>query len=188
MRTSACAFRTAVATTLGVGLYDTSSKTAPPSALATFTLSLKPGGVTLVPLKADGFTAKVCKALDDLFGDGTPSFPRTATLARVDATRLLLARGPMLLDLDLREPTTPSVASMLVLPTPIRALRVDDLRAYAAPDWGPWLPARVVELRGGALKVVGTHDVVSWVERHDEGAFALRRTGAFGIEIARLAR
>jgi len=37
------------------------------------------------------------------------------------------------------------------------------------------------------MKIVGTHDAVSWVQRHDEGAFTLRRTGAFGIELARLA-
>lgn len=175
----------AVATTLGVellGLDDT-------GALVVLSRSLLVpdghGGAHAWP----GVPAGVCRGLRHLLPPIVAGWLREHTaLAPVAPSRLLLASGALLYDLDTRDLHAPVARSSLGLDRPLIALRADAVGGRAYGVAAGCREAPVFDLRGAALvEADDEHDVAGWVQRDDAGQVSLRvdRGRAQVAEVAR---
>lgn len=117
-----------------------------------------------------------------------PPHPHAPTLALAAASpsRLLVAAGPLVYDLDVTHPEAPRVRSTLKLRGPLSALRVDEIgkRAYGVSQshGGP-----VLTLTEERIEKHGEHDVAAWVERTEAGEL-VGRVARGRAQVARVVR
>ncbi len=102
-----------------------------------------------------------------------------SALAVAPERRLLVARGPFVVELDVRNASAPAAEHTLSVQTGLQWLRVDEIdgRVYGL---GPGMQDHrkpVLDLREADLVLRGQHNVPKWVRRHDAGRLSVRFDG-----------
>jgi len=136
-----------------------------------------------IALGTDPASTALCKKADTILpGAMVDALAKLVAVAAGDQ-RLLVASGPMLFDVGVRDLDHPTLGGQKVIAHPLEALRIDPAggRAYGVSKLGQHRP--VIDLRGGGLALAGNHGVESWVRRRDRGELVARVLPA-QVEIA----
>lgn len=143
-------------------------------------------GVDVLAADDDGGLAPLTRLqLDDMCGGGRDH----ALVTAVGRTRLLVALGKCLADIDLSDPRHPRPLSSLRLDKPLSALRADATGGRAYGQWvGPPGQGPIIDLRGAVNIVAGqSRNLAGWVERRDADRLSVR-VDRGRVEVAEVAR
>ncbi len=172
----------AVVTTVGLAIVG--APAGEPLALQSMSL-LVPLSPKPIALATDPASTALCKKTDaNLPGAMVDALAKLVAVAAGDQ-RLLVASGPMLFDVGVRDLEHPTLGGQKVIVHPLEALRLDPAggRAYGVSKHGQHRP--VIDLRGAGLALGGNHGVESWVRRRDRGELVVRVQQA-QVEIAKV--
>ncbi|MBI3205487.1 MAG: hypothetical protein HYZ29_28365 [Myxococcales bacterium] len=172
----------AVVTTVGLAIIGAGA--GEPLTLQSMSL-LVPLSPKPIALGTDAASTALCKKADAVIpGPMVDALAKLVTVAAGDQ-RLLVASGPMLFDVGVRDLEHPTLGGQKVIVHPLEALRLDPAgsRAYGVSKHGQHRP--VIDLRGAGLAVTGTHGVESWVRRRDRAELVERVLPA-QVEIAKV--
>ncbi|MCK6538396.1 MAG: hypothetical protein L6Q84_35945 [Polyangiaceae bacterium] len=138
-----------------------------------------------IALGTDPASTALCKKADAILPGAMVDALAKLVAVAADGERLLVASGPVLFDVGVRDLAHPTLGGQKVIVHPLEALRVDPAggRAYGASKHGQHRP--VIDLRGAGLALAGSHDVESWVRRRDRGELVVRVLPA-QVEIAKV--
>ncbi|MBK7585835.1 MAG: hypothetical protein IPI67_37330 [Myxococcales bacterium] len=172
----------AVVTTVGLAIVG--APAGEPLALQSMSL-LVPLSPKPIALGTDPASTALCKKADAILPGAMVDALAKLVAVAAGEQRLLVASGPMLFDVGVRDLAHPTLGGQKVIVHPLEALRVDPAggRAYGVSKHGQHRP--VIDLRGGGLALAGSHGVESWVRRRDRGELVVRVLPA-QVEIAKV--
>ena len=180
--------RWAINTTLGTVLVNTGRPGAPTIESAVMVLPGPGGSGQTFDLPETDPEIGSCRIADRSLG-ALEMLADISAIVGAGRDRLLVARGPHVVELDVSDAATPVATGSVYVGTGLRWLRVDEAggRAYGwglgpAPQRSP-----VLDLRNGRLELRGQHDVSAWVSRQDAGRLSVTvQTG--NVRIAEVLR
>lgn len=184
----------AVATSLGLALIESHSGDLNLLSMSLL-LPFGPQSQAVVPLGIGAAATAACKAATAWMPDWVEDALAHVTALASDSGTLLVASGPRLYRLDVRDPLLPVLQTRVALGRPLRAMRFDTVggRAYGLEGGSHnWLhgtdKSLIVDLRGGGLHFAGAHSVPDWVDRRDAGQLSARLTQWHQVQLAKVAR
>lgn len=149
------------------------------------------GSVVLHVKYVDGSGIQACRDTDGKLGEGQVRLlGESSALAPVSAKRLLVVRGPYVVDVDLSDPSAPVAQGTENASTALRWLRADRLsgRAYGVGVGGVMHRQPVFKVEQGALELTGQHDVPEWVKRLDAQRMSVSVKGPKRVDVAEVLR
>ena len=181
----------AVSTTLGTAVVSTGFPGAPVVLSTSMVLPIPSGTGSTYPLPTEGAALQACRDVDKLLGEGAVTvLAELSALAAASSKRVLVVRGPFVVELDVSDARLPVAQHTVDTGTALRWLRVDMIgeRAYGL---GVGLPSHrkpVLDLRGGGLHLAGQHDIPKWVRRSDARRLSVDVLGLRHVKVAEVAR
>lgn len=172
----------AVLTTVGLAVVGAAA--GEPLALQSMSL-LVPGAPKPISLTTAPASTALCKGADALIPPAKVDALAKLVAVAAGDERLLVASGPVLFDVGVRDLEHPSLGGQKLIVHPLEALRFERAggRAYGVSRHGQHRP--LIDLRGEQLVVAGSHAVESWVRRRDRGELVVR-VHEGQVEVARV--